>query len=148
MFVTTQGEYALRCMMALASAGEGGMLSLKQLAEAEALSKDYVGKILNRLKKAGLVRPTHGSRGGYHLARPSPEITVRDVYLAAEGDGFKIFCLDEDFKEGDCRHYPRCGLKQVWKRVYEAAYEVMGSVTLEMLARGETCVREKLKAVS
>lgn len=144
MFVTTQGEYALRCMTALATVGENKLLSLKKLAQIESLSKDYVGKLLNRLKKAGLVRPVYGSRGGYALARPAREITVRDVYLASEGDGFKIFCLEEDFKTDDCLHFSRCGLSQVWRRVGEAAYGVMNSVTLEMLAKRESCLRDKI----
>lgn len=132
MFITTQGEYALRCMIALASAGNR-TLSLKQIAEAEGLSKDYVGKLLNRLKKAGLVQPIHGSKGGYRLSRPAAQIRVSDVYLASEGDGFKFFCINEGFTEADCRHLGHCGLRQVWKRVYDAAFNVMDGVTLDTL---------------
>lgn len=132
MFVTTQGEYALRCMIALAV--KGSTMSLKQLADAEKLSKDYLGKLIHRLKNAGLVKPVHGSRGGYRLARPAVQITVRDVYLATEGDGLKVFCLDEKFGEGDCHRVGRCGLNGVWRKIYDEAFRIMDGVTIAKLA--------------
>lgn len=134
MFVTTQGEYAMRCMMALAASPGGRPLTLRQLAASETISKDYVGKLLNRLKKARLVQPIHGSRGGYRLARAASDITVKDVYLACERDAFKVFCLDEGFGAGECRRLGGCGLRQVWQDVHEAAYRIMDGVTLENLA--------------
>ena len=134
MFVTTQGEYALRCMMTLASSPAGRSMTLRQLAESETISKDYVGKLFNRLKKADLVKPIHGSRGGYRLARPAADITVKDVYMACERDAFKVFCLDERYGPGECRRVGSCGLSQVWKDVHDAAYRIMDGVTLEALS--------------
>lgn len=135
MFVTTQGEYALRCMMTLAARPDARPVTLKELARLESISKDYVGKILNRLKHAGLVEPILGARGGYRLSRDASRITVKDVYLACERDGFKVFCLDESFRENSCRRMGSCGLRGVWRRVYSAAYSVMEGMTLESLVQ-------------
>jgi Rrf2 family protein len=143
MFVTTQGEYALRCLMTLASRPDRNPVTLKELSRLESISKDYVGKLLNRLKHAGLVEPIHGSRGGYRLAREASRITVKDVYLACERDGFKVFCLDESFGSTACRRIGACGLRDVWKKVYTAAYSVMEGVTLEELALASPCGEKK-----
>ena len=135
MFVTTQGEYGLRCMVALAVGARQTVLSLRQLAESERISKDYIGKILHRLKKAGLVQSAHGSRGGYRLARPACEITVKEVFMAAERGSLKN-ALSENGDSATAARRQRNPLHPVWREVYEAAFGVMDRVNLEMLCPG------------
>ena len=66
MKVSALEEYGIRCMVLLARQ-EGGSLTLPEISEAEGLSISYAGKLLNILKKAGLVKSVRGRLGGYAL---------------------------------------------------------------------------------
>ncbi|CAN7611193.1 Rrf2 family transcriptional regulator [Caballeronia sp. LjRoot29] len=79
-------EYALHCLLYLTDAPAGvGEASVRDLAELQGLSVDYVAKLFTKLHKAGLTVATEGARGGFTLARPAERITVLDVVQAVDG---------------------------------------------------------------
>lgn len=78
-------EYALHCLLYLARAEDGMARSVRDIAEFQELSTDYVAKLFTRLEKAGLVASMEGLRGGFHLARPAEKISVLAVVDAVEG---------------------------------------------------------------
>jgi Rrf2 family protein len=57
----------------------------------------FLGKVLQKLARAGLLRSKRGRTGGFVLGRPASEITLGDVLLAVEGadDLGKVFGLPE-----------------------------------------------------
>ena len=79
-------EYALHCLLYLTDAPAGvGEASVRDLAELQGLSVDYVAKLFTKLHKAGLTVATEGAGGGFTLARPAERITVLDVVQAVDG---------------------------------------------------------------
>jgi len=70
---------------ALLARANGGRLRIRDIARSLMVSEAHLAKVLSRLEHAGLVRGTRGPAGGYVLARPAREITLRDVYEAVEG---------------------------------------------------------------
>src|SRR5438034_4708551 len=98
MRVTTWAEYGLIVSVNLAKragqgpAGRGGPVAARELAEQEKLPHDYVEQILLRLRRAGLVDSVRGAKGGYHLARPPQDISVKDVIEASEHVTFEVNC--------------------------------------------------------
>lgn len=60
-------------------------VSSVELAEWTQASRHHLSKILTKLVKAGLIRGTRGTSGGFRLARPPAEITFLDVFEAVEG---------------------------------------------------------------
>src|SRR5438128_2397497 len=98
MRVTTWAEYGLIVSVNLARragqgpAGRGGPVAARELAEQEKLPHDYVEQILLRLRRAGLVDSVRGAKGGYHLARPPQDISVKDVIEASEHVTFEVLC--------------------------------------------------------
>lgn len=62
-------------------------LSSRDIAEDRNLPVPIVAKILTELSRAGLVSGSPGPGGGYRLARPPREITLRDVATLFERDG-------------------------------------------------------------
>jgi Rrf2 family protein len=57
----------------------------------------FLGKVLQKLARAGLLRSKRGRTGGFVLGRPASEITLADVLLAVEGadDLGKVFGLPD-----------------------------------------------------
>jgi Rrf2 family protein len=74
VIISTRGRYGLRAMFELAKSYGEGTLSIKQIAQAQALSEQYLEQIFGKLKNAGLVKSTRGAGGGYTLGAPPEEI--------------------------------------------------------------------------
>lgn len=64
---------------------EGGRASAEAIADSLGVSRAHLVKVLQRLAKAGLVRSSRGPGGGYSLARPPKDISVREIYETMEG---------------------------------------------------------------
>ena len=80
--MSTRARYGVRLMVALAINYGNGISLLKDIARREGISEKYLGQIVIPLKSAQLVASQRGSHGGYSLARPPEDITVRDVVEA------------------------------------------------------------------
>jgi Rrf2 family protein len=93
--ISTGVEYALHCMLILASAPEGAAEpSAKDLAELQGIPAEYVAKLFTKLNKAGLVRATEGVRGGFALALAPQDISVLDVVDAIDGQKALFDCRE------------------------------------------------------
>ncbi|MBK9088609.1 MAG: Rrf2 family transcriptional regulator [Holophagales bacterium] len=57
----------------------------------------FLGKVLQKLARAGLLRSKRGRTGGFVLGRPASEISLADIVLAVEGadDLNKVLGLPE-----------------------------------------------------
>ena len=106
----------------------------------------YIEKILQALKKAGLVVSHQGNQGGYTLAKKPSEITLRQIIEAIEGATFEIFCQPEVREDIVCTHFCLCGVKPVWRKTKELLDGFYGSVTLDMLTKNEIEVRGLIPA--
>ena len=72
------------------------------------ISEKYLGQIIIPLKSAGLVISHRGAHGGYSLARPPEDITVKDVVEAIEGTIAPVPCVDPvaGASVGECGENP------------------------------------------
>src|SRR6185369_11169627 len=96
MIFTTKAEYGVPLLVELGRQHDGAgapvPVSLKAIAEAEALPLAYLERIVALLKKAGLVEATRGAHGGYRLTRQPAEIHMDEVVLALEGGVAPMTC--------------------------------------------------------
>jgi Rrf2 family protein len=79
-------EYALRAMVHLASNAPQGQTT-DQVAAATRVPKAYLSKVLQGLRRAGLVQSQRGIGGGVTLARPPETISILDVVSAVDPIG-------------------------------------------------------------
>jgi len=77
-------DYAIQILQHLHK-HQGVLHSERHMLDAIGGTYLYFLKIINRLKKKGLVHAVLGKSGGYQLAQPIHEISVYDVFLAIEG---------------------------------------------------------------
>lgn len=81
--------------------GAGGRtVTSEQLAEDANKNPVVVRRLLGPLRDAGLLTSQPGPGGGWRLARPAAEITLRDIYLALE-DG-PLFAIPASTRETIC----------------------------------------------
>ena len=86
-------EYGLHCLLFLSGPPAGVVeASVRDLAELQGISVEYLAKLFTKLQKAGVVVATEGARGGFALARPPEKITVLDVVRAIDGKKLLFDC--------------------------------------------------------
>lgn len=85
MDISARADYAVRAMLALATAEGGAPASVVRLAEEQDLPRKFLEAIIGDLRRAGLVTSRMGASGGYVLARPAVDICIGDVIRAVDG---------------------------------------------------------------
>jgi len=85
MRFSLQAQYAICGVFDLAYNGEGEPVRVKVVGERQAIPIRYLEQIFQRLRRAAIVRSKRGPGGGYVLARPPAEISLRDVVESVEG---------------------------------------------------------------
>ncbi len=132
MEITRRTDYAIRLMVALAQ-GDGGPISVRQLAEEQHVPYAFARGIQRDLVAAGLAETKRGARGGLCLARPAAEITLLDVIEAVEGPIALNMCTaDPDW----CQRMGSCSVHQVWRGADDLVRQYFGSKSLAGLVRG------------
>lgn len=146
MKVTAQEEYGFRCILKIAQAEPNRHLPCAEIARAERISVPYAAKLLNILRRAGLVESSSGVKGGYRLGRDPQEITVLEILKVLDGDllvsDFADFCKCFTGLQEQCVHYKdSCGIRSVWSTISTHIENALGRVTLgELVAHGESAM--------
>jgi Rrf2 family protein len=117
--------------MALARRPVGEVVMLDVVAREEDIPASFLGKIFQSLIKAGLVRSTRGSGGGFALEKGAAEITVLDVVEAIEGPIALQRCLDE---AAGCEHAGGCALCGLLAEAQDRVKEVFARTTITNLS--------------
>lgn len=92
MHITLEADYAIRIVYSLACSGR--RTDAKTLSQQTGVTLRFALKILRKLVAAGLVRSFKGTQGGYEIARPLTEITLRGVIEAVQGPYALSRCVD------------------------------------------------------
>ncbi len=130
--LTRDGEYAVRAVVYLASQSEGKVSLISEISETQEVPKSYLSKIMQHLVRSGLVKSRRGAKGGFILARPADQITLRQTIEAMEGPIHLNVCL---IKKGECHRDDFCPVHPVWRDAQSKLIEVLDSKTMADLAR-------------
>ena len=134
MRFTTKTEYGVICLAHMARKPWPGASTAKEIAEHEGFSVTFTEKILQGLRRAGIVTSQQGNKGGWTLTRPSGEITLKEIVDALEGATFEAFCDPKRRKSIVCNHFSLCKLKPIWYQTKKTLDELYQTLTLEMIA--------------
>ena len=144
MRITTWAEYGLICSLHLARRAAEGPVTGRDVAAKERLPADYVEQILLRLRRADIVKSTRGARGGYVLARPAEEISVRQIIHASELATFELHCVSHPVEEARCSEAQNCSIRPVWQMLQQRIDDVLEGVRLSDLLHEEQVVRQRV----
>jgi len=144
--VSKSEEYGLRLVMSMAVSGD--QLTVRELAEREALPDTTVAKIVGRLRHAGLVEAVRGRNGGYTLTRSADEISLGTVVSAFEAEVFSSdFCHTMSPGDGPCVKSAGCGLKPVWRGLRSVIGNFLDGITVADIVAGGSRSRDGLLPV-
>jgi Rrf2 family protein len=130
--LSQKAKYALRAMLALAEAGEGGALQIAEIAERHRLPRRFLEQILLDLKHHGLVASKRGKNGGYTLIRSPAEITFAQIVRIIDGPLAPLPCLSRMAYQRceDCVDERSCAIRKVYGAAYAATVSVLEGTTL------------------
>ena len=131
MKLSARFRYGCSALVHLAAFHDEGPVALEALAEDASIPEKYLSKIIQDLRRSGLIRSTRGPHGGYMLSGRPADVTVLDIWEALEGPLCPVDCLEDPEA---CGLMDECVTRDVWSRVRDAVSEVLKSVTLEELA--------------
>jgi Rrf2 family nitric oxide-sensitive transcriptional repressor len=125
-------DYTLRVLMYCA-AHRDERLTIADLAERHALSKNHLMKIVNDLARQGLLETTRGRGGGLRLVEDPANIRIGDIVRACETDFRLVECFDPSTNA--CTLSPSCRLKHLLDSALQSYFETLDGATLADLAQ-------------
>ncbi len=125
--------YGLMAMVEIALREQQGRVQVKEIAESQGIPEEYLEQLMIPLRRAGLVKSKRGVHGGYILARPAREITVRQIVEALDGPILEMEPLDPHLRERS----RTSGVIVVWQRLREAMEKALDEITLAQVCAWE-----------
>jgi Rrf2 family protein len=131
MRLSQQAQYAICGMFDLAYGGSRAPVQVRVIGERQRIPERFLEQIFQRLRKADLVRGKRGPGGGYVLARPAAEISLRDILEAVEGP------LGDAIAPGPPPHERRSPYRPsfLWRQLAGDLEQLFEARTLEQLCQ-------------
>jgi len=120
--LSSESQYALTGLLALAELPEGAVRSVAGVAAATGASQPFLAKVFQRLARGGVLVAHRGRAKGYALAAPPAEISLRMVVEAVEGPQLFRHCV---FWSDACSDEHPCVLHEVWRGMAEQSVHLM-----------------------
>jgi Rrf2 family transcriptional regulator, iron-sulfur cluster assembly transcription factor len=137
MRLTRAGEYAVRCVLFLASKGAGVLCARKDIAAEMNIPDQFLGKIAQQLARAGLIEIVQGAKGGFRLMRPPDDVTLLDVVEAVIGEIFLNDCI---MRPESCNHSNACAVHNVWTRARSQLRQTLQEATFAKILSDTCCL--------
>ncbi len=136
MRVTREAEYAVRCVFYLCGRPDE-LISRKEVAQAMEIPPQFLGKIAQKLARAGILEIIQGAKGGYRLMKGPEEISLLEVVEAVMGEIFLNDCI---LKPQSCSRSVGCAVYRVWQKARNQLRHTLKEATMARLLEQETCL--------
>jgi Rrf2 family protein len=130
MKLSTRGRYGTRVLLDLALQQGREPVPLKEIAERQEVSLQYLEHLIAPLISRGLVRSVRGAKGGILLAKRPEEIKLSEVIELLEGSVAPVECVDSP---EICGRASFCVTRDVWGELKRAIAGVLESITIQDL---------------
>ena len=133
MHITQESDYAIRIVYCLAKSGT--RRDARSISEEMCVTLRFSLKILGKLAANGIVNSYKGNRGGYELANPPAQVSLKDVINAVEGP----YNLSRCTQDGVCNRGASgvCTFQQVFRKLSDEINEKLQKVNFQMLLDGD-----------
>ena len=128
MKITTKTRYGIRALVYIAENTEkdGELVRIKEVAEMEKVSVQYLEQILYKLKKDGIIEGKRGPNGGYKLAKTPEEINLYTIFKVLESEVKVVICEPNSEK---CVK-ERCSSLYLWDKINGKLEKMLKETTL------------------
>jgi Rrf2 family protein len=135
MKISKKTDYALRALFTLVDSYGKGPVSIRELAERNAVPKRFLEHIMLDLKAKGWVASVPGLRGGYVLAKTPDRIALGEIVRYFDGIIAPIECVSvSGYKP--CTQEATCRFRRVFLDARNYVTLLMDRATLAEVAKG------------
>lgn len=121
-------EYAIRAMIFIAKkSAEGSTTGIMEIAKGIGAPQHFIAKILQELRRQGLVQSNKGPNGGFFIDDPKEKITLADVVRAIDGDRIFTGCAIGLQK---CNAKKPCPLHDEFKLIRQNIHDTLQSYSV------------------
>lgn len=128
VLISTKGRYALRVLLDLAEQDPERYVPLKETAERQDLSEQYLQQITKVLVEQGLLEGISGKGGGYKLTRGPEGYNVGEILTLMEGTLASVACLAPNAKP--CPRDQICRTLPMWQEFDALVHDFFYGKTL------------------
>ena len=132
--LTSRGDYGILAVYYIAQNSKNGFISIDEIAENGQIPKPYLSKILQNLCRGGILYSRRGTGGGFTLARPPYEISLKDIIEVIEGKIAFVNCLMNPVQ---CGKAETCPISPVWGEIQGFVLEIISSITIDDIINDE-----------
>jgi Rrf2 family protein len=130
MKLSTRARYGSRALLDIALQGSEEPVQLKEIAQREGISLQYLEHLVTPLISAGIIRSHRGSKGGVMLAKAASEIKLSEIVNILEGTIDPVECIEHP---DICERSRNCVTRDIWDEVKKAMDAVLENITLQNL---------------
>lgn len=141
--LTKKADYGLIALRHLALSARPSA-SAKEIADSYSIPLPLLAKVLQKLARQGLLTATHGTNGGYMLARDPSAISALEAIRAIDGPIILTSCFTG---QAVCGHSGKCSVREPLRKVHERILGVLESTTISELAEDAPEDRRNVLAV-
>jgi Rrf2 family protein len=129
--ITRNSDYGIRAVCFMACE-KGRMVPVPELVKKLSIPRPFLRKILQVLRKKGIVRSYKGIGGGFKLARGAEDIRLVELVAAFQGPLKINECI---FKKELCPNRARCALKKKIDGIEKYVVSELNSITINDLMK-------------
>ena len=127
-------EYALSAVVCLARQPNHTPVRASDLAASISVPRNYLGKILHDLVRAGILKSTRGKNGGFQLAVKPGDLTLLQIVTLFDQIGERRRCL---LGRLECSESDPCPVHHRWKECADHVQRFFTETTVgDVLDRG------------
>lgn len=147
-FFSQRFGYGVHALAYMAKKPAGAITTVPELAGWlksvwPSTSHTYLSNVIQRMARGGILRSHRGISGGYSLARPADQITLRDVVELLEGVDIDRCALS---LESECPAGGHCSIQRKLRRMELEYLKMLGAMTIEALSKDVAVTKIKLPA--
>jgi len=139
--ITRDTDYAIRALAFLAKKKDR-TVSVSELVQALSIPRPFLRKIMQILKRKGVLRSRKGIGGGFELAVRPEKILITDIIQVFQGSTSLAECL---FRKTLCPDRPSCPLRKKIDSLENYVFSELKKTTIAGLVQegGKSWPRER-----
>lgn len=136
-FFSQRFGYGVHALAYMAKKPAGAITTVPELGEWlqtvwPSTSKTYLSNVIQRMARGGILRSHRGVSGGYSLAKPADQLSLRDLVELLEGVDIDRCSLS---LENECPAGGHCSIQRKLRRLEMEYLKLLGSVSIESLGK-------------
>ncbi|MEL6823343.1 MAG: Rrf2 family transcriptional regulator [Calditrichota bacterium] len=137
-------EYSLIALMHIAERNGNDLTTAKELSINFNMPQEVVGKVLQKLARAGVITSVQGAKGGYFLEKNPEDIKLTEIVRTIEGPIELVGCITDSEKVCTCGQLNNCNIRKPMEKIQNQLRLFFDMISLEHLLRNDFPLNERI----